>query len=466
MVASVNRVSGNSSYQVRSGDTLSEIAARSGTTVSAILRANPGIRNPNLIYANQSIILPAGVGGATAYTVRSGDTLSGIAARHGTSWQQLARDNGIANPNLIFPGQQLSINGSGGVGGSDGGRTDGSSGVGGPQSVPGGGGSNPAEIAKKYLGQNASSLRSNPNDNLPMQANCPANLCCANFVSAVLAESGQISSGQRTLSVSQLNSTLRGAGWRPVSLQDARPGDVVIIQGGGVSHTELYAGNGKMIGSNNSNADGTQRVGYDNISWAMAKGAVILRAPAHVQGTGTTQGSARVTGPNASGLSGSNLRLSAQDVVDLKKTLQTEWNKTDPMQAAGIVDTILNRQASGHWGRTVAEVVNARSQFSDINGPVAWQRGRHSVADLPMSSVATNVSRFVDQYLARRAAGAPSSVGNHLNYANPNFSDARNLGWINALDGPVYGHGRSIHRHGTTPDLQRYRPAPFQVTLP
>lgn len=462
MVA-VNRVSDSSgaSYRVQSGDTLSQIAARSGVTVDAIMRANPSIRNANLIYANQSIALPAGARGGSSYTVRSGDTLSGIAARHGTSWQQLARDNGIANPNRIYPGQHIRIGGTGGGSG----RADGPGNVSGTQTGPVGNGTNAADIARKYLGQNASSLRSNPNDNLPMQANCPTNVCCANFVSAVLAEGGQIPMSSRTLSVSQLNSTLRSQGWRPVSAADARPGDVVIIQGGGVSHTEIYAGNGKMIGSNNTNPDRSQRVGYGNLSWALGKGAVILRAPASVQAHSNGSAS-EVRGTSASGLSGGKLQLSAQDVVDLKKTLQTEWNRQDPMQAAGIIDTILNRQASGHWGRSIASVVNARSQFSDINGPVAWGRGRNSVDDLPMSRVTADVSRFVDTYLKQRAGGRASSVGSHLNYANPNFSDAVNLRWINALDGPVYGHGNSIHRHGTTADLQRYRPGPYQVVLP
>ena len=44
---------------------------------------------------------------ARVYTVRSGDTLSGIAGRLGTSWQHLARVNGLRNPNLIYPGQKL-----------------------------------------------------------------------------------------------------------------------------------------------------------------------------------------------------------------------------------------------------------------------------------------------------------------------------------------------------------------------
>lgn len=50
-----------------------------------------------------------GASAKKTYTVKSGDTLSGIAAAYGTSWQRLADINGIANPNLIYPGQVLTI---------------------------------------------------------------------------------------------------------------------------------------------------------------------------------------------------------------------------------------------------------------------------------------------------------------------------------------------------------------------
>ena len=45
----------------------------------------------------------------TIYTVKSGDTLSGIAQKYKTSYQKIASDNNIKNPNLIFPGQKLVI---------------------------------------------------------------------------------------------------------------------------------------------------------------------------------------------------------------------------------------------------------------------------------------------------------------------------------------------------------------------
>jgi hypothetical protein len=50
------------------------------------------------------LLIPSAVFG---YTVKSGDTLSEIASYFGTTWQNLAEINNIANPNLIFVGQQI-----------------------------------------------------------------------------------------------------------------------------------------------------------------------------------------------------------------------------------------------------------------------------------------------------------------------------------------------------------------------
>ena len=44
---------------------------------------------------------------ATAYTVKAGDTLGRIAAKHGTTVAKLAENNGIKNPNLIHVGQVI-----------------------------------------------------------------------------------------------------------------------------------------------------------------------------------------------------------------------------------------------------------------------------------------------------------------------------------------------------------------------
>lgn len=43
------------------------------------------------------------------YTVKRGDTLSGIASKYGTTYQRLAQINGIANPNKIYPGQKIRV---------------------------------------------------------------------------------------------------------------------------------------------------------------------------------------------------------------------------------------------------------------------------------------------------------------------------------------------------------------------
>jgi len=55
--------------------------------------------------------------------VRRGDTLASIAARFGTTVSQLMRANNIANPNVIYVGQRLLISGGGTGGGTGGGAT-------------------------------------------------------------------------------------------------------------------------------------------------------------------------------------------------------------------------------------------------------------------------------------------------------------------------------------------------------
>lgn len=100
------------SYTVKSGDTLSAIAARFGTTWQN-LQAMNGLADANRIYPGQVLRVPGGATQATpstsSYTVRSGDTLSGIASRYGTTYQHLAQLNGISDPNKIYPGQVLRI---------------------------------------------------------------------------------------------------------------------------------------------------------------------------------------------------------------------------------------------------------------------------------------------------------------------------------------------------------------------
>lgn len=48
-------------------------------------------------------------GSGQIYTVKSGDTLSGIASKYNTTYQRLAEINGLSNPNLIYPGMRIAI---------------------------------------------------------------------------------------------------------------------------------------------------------------------------------------------------------------------------------------------------------------------------------------------------------------------------------------------------------------------
>lgn len=98
-----------STYTVRSGDTLSSIASKFGTSYQTLASLN-GISNPNLIYVGQVLRVNGSAStGSVYYTVRAGDSLSAIASRYGTSYQSIAALNGLSNPNLIYAGQTLKI---------------------------------------------------------------------------------------------------------------------------------------------------------------------------------------------------------------------------------------------------------------------------------------------------------------------------------------------------------------------
>ena len=116
---------GQAIHVVQRGEALSAIGQRYGVTEGAIAQAN-GLANPNLIYAGQQLVIPASGGtaappatatgqGAVLHVVQPGQTLSAIAAQYGVSEPALAQANGIANPGLIFVGQQLVIPAGGGT---------------------------------------------------------------------------------------------------------------------------------------------------------------------------------------------------------------------------------------------------------------------------------------------------------------------------------------------------------------
>ena len=111
---------GAGAHVVRPGETLGSIARRHGLSIQAIARAN-GIVDVNRIMAGARLRLsaaaPAAVPKAAAaagtHRVRTGETLGSIAARYGTTVTALARTNGISNPNLIRVGASLRVPGAG-----------------------------------------------------------------------------------------------------------------------------------------------------------------------------------------------------------------------------------------------------------------------------------------------------------------------------------------------------------------
>jgi peptidoglycan DL-endopeptidase LytE len=115
-------------YTISSGDTLSGIAARFGVRLSALLAAN-NLTISTVIQPGQRLTIPGSSGGggspggsnAAQYTVRHGDSLFAIANRHGITLAALLQANGLTITTVIHPGQRLTIPGSSGGGGSPGG---------------------------------------------------------------------------------------------------------------------------------------------------------------------------------------------------------------------------------------------------------------------------------------------------------------------------------------------------------
>jgi LysM repeat protein len=111
-------------YRIRSGDTMSGIAAKFGVSLSALEAANTQIANPALIFPNELVHIPGAapqVGHLTpvvpaivTYTVQGGDTMNSIAAAHNMTLAALEAANPhVTNPNVIKVGEILNIIGGG-----------------------------------------------------------------------------------------------------------------------------------------------------------------------------------------------------------------------------------------------------------------------------------------------------------------------------------------------------------------
>jgi cell wall-associated NlpC family hydrolase len=124
-VASAGPAAGTSSYTVKPGDSLIRIARRAGVRLNDLLSLNR-LTTASLIWPGMQLKLPAGatpppVGTAASkttaapkpvgatYTIVAGDTLGGIARRHGVRLGDLLSVNNITATSLILPGRVLQL---------------------------------------------------------------------------------------------------------------------------------------------------------------------------------------------------------------------------------------------------------------------------------------------------------------------------------------------------------------------
>ncbi|MEJ7542299.1 LysM peptidoglycan-binding domain-containing protein [Staphylococcus intermedius] len=112
----------STTYRVKAGDSLWSIATKHNITIAQLKQYN-GL-NSNLIFPNQVLKVSGGSSttrtttqhssqssaSSTVYTVRYGDSLSSIAAKYGTTYQNIMKWNGLNNF-LILPGQKLNVSG-------------------------------------------------------------------------------------------------------------------------------------------------------------------------------------------------------------------------------------------------------------------------------------------------------------------------------------------------------------------
>ncbi len=107
-------------HTVRPGETLSGIAARYGTSAAALAAAND-LADPDRIHAGRTLRVPATTTAARpsraasshVHVVRPGDTLSGIAARYGVSLAGVLKANRLGVSALIHPGDRVTVPGRG-----------------------------------------------------------------------------------------------------------------------------------------------------------------------------------------------------------------------------------------------------------------------------------------------------------------------------------------------------------------
>ncbi|WP_257615809.1 LysM peptidoglycan-binding domain-containing protein [Oenococcus oeni] len=107
--AKISAPSSTGYYTVQSGDTLGGIVAKYGTTYQKLASLN-GIGSPYLIIPGKVLKLSSSTTSSVIYyTIKSGDTLSGIASKYGTTYLKLASLNSIKAPYVIYVGKTIRV---------------------------------------------------------------------------------------------------------------------------------------------------------------------------------------------------------------------------------------------------------------------------------------------------------------------------------------------------------------------
>lgn len=220
------------SYTVKSGDSLWKIAVQQGVTTQKLMQWNK--LSSGMIYPGQKLQLNAGTAAATpaptsttSYTVKAGDTLSGIAKKYAVTYQQLVQWNKLSSTK-IYVGQKLKVNGS--------------------TAVAAPAKSNIVNVAKKYLGIKYTYGGVSPSRGFD----------CSGFVTYVYNEAGN-STPRRT-----------AAGFYNAAQKVSTPqvGDLVFFKGTtsgpGITHIGIYIGNNQMI---NSSSGGVTIANVYNSYW-------------------------------------------------------------------------------------------------------------------------------------------------------------------------------------------------------